>query len=145
MAALREFKVFVRKTSKVTVDYLIVKYKRIMNKFQNADTNKNDDGSYKFIWYAKIFDTRTLKEYVIFCDYGTKLYEIEDKYETENSRMIKGVMYLSESIDIINSLKEQVNKLIEINTFLVKDYDNRNTKNVEEVDCLLDSVRTKHV
>jgi len=110
MAALREFKVFVRKTSKVTMDYLIVKYKRIMNKFQDADTNKNDDGSYKFIWYAKIFDTRTLKEYVIFCDYGTKLYEIEDKYETENNRVIKGVMYLSEIIDKVNNIEAKTNK-----------------------------------
>ena len=113
MAGLREFKVMVRKTSDVTVDYLIVKYKRIMNDFQERDTNKNEDGSYKFIWYAHIFDTRSLKEYMVFCDYATKLYEIDDSYTTSGGRTIKGIMYLSEAIDKINSLTEKLNKCIQ--------------------------------
>ena len=107
MASLREFKVMVRKNSDKTMDYLIVKYKRIMNDFQNRDTNKNDDGSYKFIWYAHIYDLRTLKEYIVFCDYATKLYDIEDSYKTNGGRIIKGVMYLSKIVDEVGSIKRK--------------------------------------
>jgi hypothetical protein len=106
MSALREFKVLVRKKSTKTMDYLISKYKRVMNEFQEKKENKKDC-HYKFIWYAHIFDTRTLKEYMVFCDYATKLFEIDDSYITKDGKIIKGVMYLSEIVDKVNELEKR--------------------------------------
>jgi len=89
---LREYKVFVRQNSKTTLDYLFTKYKQVMNSFMELDYNKTSIGSYLFIWYAQIIDSRTNKIYYVFCDYGTDLYNIQNSYTTENGKIIKGVI-----------------------------------------------------
>lgn len=99
MASLRKFEVMIRQNSNVTIDYVIDKYKRVMNKFQNKDTNKNSDGSFIFIWYADIFDSRTNKTWKVFCDYATKLFNIENSYTTKDGKVIKGVIYTSSFLD----------------------------------------------
>ena len=109
MAGLRKFEVMVRQNSKATMDYLIVKYKRIMNDFQNKETNKKEDGSFLFIWYAEIFDSRTTKIYRVFCDYATKLYDIGNAYTTEGGRVINGVIYMTPYIDNILHIKDKLN------------------------------------
>ena len=108
MASLKKFEVMVRQNSDKTMDYLIVKYKRIMNDFQERPANKNEDGSYKLVWYAEIFDSRDNKTYKIFCDYATKLYDISNTYITQGNRIIKGVIYVSSFIDEIDKFKHMV-------------------------------------
>ena len=108
MASLRKFEVMVRQNSDKSIDYLILKYKRIMNKFQERDENKNDDGSYIFIWYAEIFDSRTNKIYKVFCDYATILFEIENSYMTKDGKIIKGVIDVTPYIDEIQEIKQIV-------------------------------------
>lgn len=130
MASLKKFEVMVRQNSDKTMDYLVVKYKRIMNDFQERSTNKNEDGSYKLIWYAEIFDSRTNKTYKIFCDYATKLYDISNTYVTQGNRTIKGVIYVSSFIDEIDKFKymlPMVNMLIK--DPIVEDINSHKSKN----------------
>ena len=105
MASLKKFEVMVRQNSDKTIDYLIIKYKRIMNDFQERPTNKNEDGSYRLIWYAEIFDSRTNDIYKVFCSYATMLFEIENEWVTQGGKIIKGVMHITK---VINDLKKDV-------------------------------------
>jgi len=91
MASIKEFKVLVRKNSTATYDYLIKKYKRLMNRFQDEPKNIIN-GKYKVIYYALIIDFRNLQKTFIFCDYAAKIYNIADSYTTSDGEVIKGVM-----------------------------------------------------
>ena len=91
MASIKEFKVLVRKNSTATYDYLIEKYKRIMNEFQE-DPKNLINGNYKYIYYALIIDFRNLQKTFIFCDYASKIYNIADSYITKAGKTINGVM-----------------------------------------------------
>jgi hypothetical protein len=91
MASIKEFKVLVRKNSTVTYDYLIEKYKRIMNQRQE-DKSNIFKGSYINIYYALIIDFRNLQKTYVFCDYATKIYNISDNYITSSGSTIEGVM-----------------------------------------------------
>jgi len=124
---LKKYEVMVRQNSDKTMDYLITKYKRVMNKFQEREKNKDKKGKYIFIWYAEIFDSRTNKTYKVFCDYATNLYKIDNSYKCENGEVIKGIIYLSEVIDEIEKLK------IEIAFLKAQIYDkpSSNNKNVK--------------
>ena len=108
MAGLRKYEVMVRQNSKATIDYLIEKYKRVMNTFQEADKNKVN-GKYVFIWYAEIFDSRTNKSWKVFCDYATELFNIENIYITKTKQSIKGVIYISSIVDEVENLKAENN------------------------------------
>ena len=90
--ALKEHKVFVRQNSEKTTDYLVVKYKRLVNQWTEHESNIKDDGNYLFLYYASIFDTRNNKNRMVFCDKATEMYEIANSYKTEGGRIIKGVI-----------------------------------------------------
>jgi len=97
--ALRKYEVFVRQNSDKTLDYLITKYKRVMNSFMEKDSNKKENGKYIFIWYAEIYDSRVNKMYKVFCDYGTNLYEIKNTFTTSTGEVISGVFDMNPYIN----------------------------------------------
>jgi len=127
---LKKYEVMVRQNSDKTMDYLITKYKRVMNKFQEKSTNKNENGKYIFIWYAEIFDSRTNKTYKVFCDYATNLYHIENEYITKDNKVIKGVIYTSVVID---ELLEEIEKLKLELTFLKAESVGRDISNNKDL------------
>ena len=103
--ALKEYKVFVRQNSTATLDYLITKYKKVMNSFMIEDKNIDEKGNYIYIYYAQIIDTRTNKIYMVFCDYGTMLYQIENYHITQDNMQIKGVIDTTPFISKDGSVK----------------------------------------
>ena len=94
---LKEYKVFVRQNSDKSIDYLIKKYKNIMN-------HSSDD---KVLYYAMIFDSRTLKNYMVFCDKATKLYNIDNSYTTKSKEIIKGVIDTTPFVDKNGEVKTE--------------------------------------
>lgn len=92
MAGLKRYEVMVRKNSTATYDYLFSKYKTIINKLQESDSNKDEHGNYIFIYYADLFDMRNGKNYKIFCDYAIKLFDIKDSFILKDGTKIIGIM-----------------------------------------------------
>ena len=99
MATIKFYSVMVRQNSEVTTDYLITKYKARMNKYQERDSNKKEDGKYIYIWVAEIFDSRNNKTYKVFSTYATNLYNIQNSYTTQTGEIILGVMDTTPFID----------------------------------------------
>jgi len=95
MASLYRLDVIVRGNSTITQDDAVRWTKNWVNKRQEADDNKNDDGSYKKEFYADLFDSRSKKSFKIFSDVAVKNRAIENSYICKNGEKIDGVIDLS--------------------------------------------------
>jgi len=84
--AFRKYDVFIRQNSDKNIDNLILKYKDLMNEYQNKPLPKN------IHWYAELYDSRTLKSFRVYSDKATEDLDIKNYYTTQDSKIIKGVI-----------------------------------------------------
>ncbi len=95
MASLYRLDVIVRGNSTVTQDYAVKWTKNWVNKRQEEDENKDENGKYLKEYYADLYDSRTNKSWKVFSDVATENRAIENEYVCENGEIIKGVIFTS--------------------------------------------------
>jgi len=98
LSALYRLDVIIRGNSTITQDEAIKWTKNWVNDRQEADNNKNDDGSYKREYYADLFDSRTKKSFKIFSDVAVKNRAIENFYFCKSGERIKGVIDINGNV-----------------------------------------------
>ena len=95
MASLYRLDVIVRGNSDVTQDYAVKWTKDWVNKRQEADDNKDANGSYKKEYYADLYDSMTNKSWKVFSDAAAKSREVKNEYVCEDKTVITGVIFTS--------------------------------------------------
>jgi len=95
MASLYRLDVIVRGNSTITQDGAVKWTKDWVNRRQESDKNKDDNGNYVRQFYADLFDSRISKAWKIFSDVAADTRKIENTYITQDNEEIKGVIFTS--------------------------------------------------
>ena len=111
MASLYRLDVIVRGNSDVTQDYAVKWTKDWVNKRQEADENKDENGEYIKEYYADLFDARSKKAWKVFSDVATQNREIEDSYTKEDGEVISGVIYLTSYIEDVENMQKTIDEI----------------------------------
>ena len=99
MASLYRLDVIVRGNSEITQDEAVKWTKNWVNDRQEATNNKDENGNYIKEFYADLYDSRINKSWKVFSDVATKSRSIENEYECEDGKIIKGVIDITPFID----------------------------------------------
>ena len=111
MASLYRLDVLIRGNSDISQDDAIKWTHNWVNRRQESDDNKDDDGNYLKEYYSDLYDSRTNRGWKVFSDVATKNRAINNSYERDDGSVIKGVIYTLPFGDMVDDLSVRVSFL----------------------------------
>lgn len=107
MANLYRLDVIIRGNSDIKQDEAVEWTKNWVNRRQEDENNKSENGDYLREYYADLFDSRTTKSWKVFSDVATKNRDIKDTYTTKQGLKIKGIISLNKTLEEIKKIKSE--------------------------------------
>jgi len=108
LASLYRLDVLIRGNSDISQDDAIEWTHNWVNRRQESDDNKDDDGNYLKEYYSDLYDSRTNRGWKVFSDVATKNRTINNSYECDDGSVIKGVIYTLPFGDMVDDLSVRV-------------------------------------